>query len=69
MLTSVNIFLEYQPLKVPSLPEAVADFDENGPRLVIYKIVNENFKSYAGIQAMGPFHKVNFLLFLCFFLF
>ncbi|KAI0239488.1 Structural maintenance of chromosomes protein 4 [Lamellibrachia satsuma] len=48
---------EYQPLKVPSLPEAVADFDENGPRLVIYKIVNENFKSYAGIQAMGPFHK------------
>ena len=28
-------------------------------RLMITKIVNENFKSYAGIQELGPFHKVN----------
>ena len=28
-------------------------------RLMITKIVNENFKSYAGIQELGPFHKVS----------
>ena len=27
-------------------------------RLMIHKIVNENFKSYAGKQELGPFHKV-----------
>ncbi|KAJ7381328.1 Structural maintenance of chromosomes protein 4 [Desmophyllum pertusum] len=26
-------------------------------RLIITKILNENFKSYAGIQELGPFHK------------
>ena len=32
---------------------------ENGTaRLMITKIVNENFKSYAGTQELGPFHKV-----------
>ena len=31
-------------------------------RLMITKIVNENFKSYAGIQELGPFHKVNTVL-------
>lgn len=25
---------------------------------MISKIVNENFKSYAGVQTLGPFHKV-----------
>jgi hypothetical protein len=28
------------------------------PRLVINQIVTENFKSYAGRQIIGPFHKV-----------
>lgn len=28
-------------------------------RLMITKIVNENFKSYAGTQELGPFHKVH----------
>ena len=28
-------------------------------RLVIKEIVLENFKSYAGEQRVGPFHKVN----------
>ena len=28
------------------------------PRLVIKKMVLENFKSYAGAQHVGPFHKV-----------
>lgn len=29
-------------------------------RLVIKKMVLENFKSYAGAQHVGPFHKVRF---------
>ena len=29
-------------------------------RLMIHKMVNENFKSYAGTQELGPFHKVNY---------
>ena len=29
-----------------------------GPRLMISKIVCENFKSYAGVKELGPFHKV-----------
>ena len=28
------------------------------PRLMITKIVCENFKSYAGVKELGPFHKV-----------
>ena len=27
-------------------------------RLMIHRIVNNNFKSYAGKQVLGPFHKV-----------
>ena len=35
---------------------------EAGPkkRLVIKQMVLENFKSYAGAQHVGPFHKVRF---------
>ncbi|KIY43282.1 RecF/RecN/SMC protein [Fistulina hepatica ATCC 64428] len=41
---------------------SVADFtevvpDPTKPRLVIHKIVLNNFKSYAGRQEIGPFHK------------
>lgn len=32
--------------------------NEPKPRLVINQIVMENFKSYAGRQVIGPFHKV-----------
>jgi hypothetical protein len=32
-------------------------------RLIIHKIVVDNFKSYAGRQEIGPFHKVNHSLF------
>ena len=28
------------------------------PRLMISKIVCTNFKSYAGVKVLGPFHKV-----------
>jgi hypothetical protein len=31
------------------------------PRLAIKKMVLENFKSYAGAQHVGPFHKVGVL--------
>ena len=36
--------------------EAVATQDQ--PRLMISKIVCTNFKSYAGVKELGPFHKV-----------
>lgn len=42
---------------IPPPPSKINDLDENGPRLMITKIVNENFKSYAGVQVIGPFHK------------
>lgn len=42
---------------IPPPPSKISDLDENGPRLMITKIVNENFKSYAGTQVIGPFHK------------
>lgn len=29
-------------------------------RLIIKEMVLENFKSYAGAQSVGPFHKVGF---------
>ena len=32
--------------------------EECVPRLTIAKIVCENFKSYAGVKELGPFHKV-----------
>ena len=27
------------------------------PRLMIHKVILENFKSYAGVKEIGPFHK------------
>jgi structural maintenance of chromosome 4 len=30
----------------------------HAPRLVIQEMILENFKSYAGEQRVGPFHKV-----------
>ena len=38
-----------QQQQAPNLPP---------PRLIISEIVLENFKSYAGVQRVGPFHKV-----------
>ncbi|XP_015597298.1 structural maintenance of chromosomes protein 4 [Cephus cinctus] len=38
-------------------PKKVNELSDNDPRLIITKIVNENFKSYAGKQVVGPFHK------------
>ncbi|KAL3847105.1 hypothetical protein ACJMK2_018035 [Sinanodonta woodiana] len=48
---------DYGPVEIPPAPETVATYDINGPRLMITHIVNENFKSYAGVKTLGPFHK------------
>ncbi|XP_064614893.1 structural maintenance of chromosomes protein 4-like [Liolophura sinensis] len=48
---------DYGTIEVPPAPEKVATYDVNGPRLMITHIENENFKSYAGKQTLGPFHK------------
>nr|XP_033323654.1 structural maintenance of chromosomes protein 4 [Megalopta genalis] len=42
---------------IPPPITAFHEIDVNGPRLMIIKIVNENFKSYGGTQTIGPFHK------------
>ncbi|KAG7208913.1 hypothetical protein KM043_015093 [Ampulex compressa] len=46
-----------EEIYIPPPPRSITEFDTNAPRLMITKIVNENFKSYAGIQTVGPFHK------------
>ena len=43
-------------------PVATAEPQGPGARLVIHKMVLVNFKSYAGRQEIGPFHKVYFTL-------
>lgn len=51
---------------IPPAPKPALTFDTTGPRLIITHIVNENFKSYAGVQTLGPFHKVSIYCFcLC----
>lgn len=42
---------------IPPAPAPALTFDSTGPRLIITHIVNVNFKSYAGEQTLGPFHK------------
>ena len=49
-------------IKVP--PKQLSNFylikdlaKENKPRLIIDRIILENFKSYAGKQIIGPFHE------------
>lgn len=52
----------FEPPPISALPTSVLPVPEQpqGPqaRLVIHKIVLVNFKSYAGRQDIGPFHKV-----------
>lgn len=42
---------------VPPPPATAFQANSDGSRLIITRIVNENFKSYAGVQELGPFHK------------
>lgn len=52
--------LEPQPISKPSSQPQVVEEEPEGPnpRLVIHKLALVNFKSYAGRQVIGPFHKV-----------
>lgn len=43
---------------VPPPPPPAMSSEPGAPRLMITHIVNRNFKSYAGEQILGPFHKV-----------
>jgi structural maintenance of chromosome 4 len=50
-----------EPSRIPPTqppPHAPEEPDGPQPRLVIHKIALINFKSYAGRQEIGPFHKV-----------
>ena len=54
--------MEVQPSAADTAPTAAAaaEFGEchdGKPRLCIQQLVLENFKSYAGVQHIGPFHK------------
>lgn len=59
---------EYSLLDIPppprSQPPQVQPEEPQGPqsRLVIHKMALINFKSYAGRQEIGPFHKVNSIM-------
>jgi len=55
---------DYPPVVVPPAPDNAMSYDGGGPRLMITKIVNENFKSYAGTETLGPFHKASLSLVL-----
>lgn len=48
-----------EPVDEP-VPEPVNESDgkKKQPRLIMKKMVLNNFKSYAGRQVIGPFHKV-----------
>lgn len=58
-----NIVLESPSKRPPPIFSPIKQETEESkgpkPRLVIHKIVLVNFKSYAGRQEIGPFHKVN----------
>jgi structural maintenance of chromosome 4 len=59
---SANRFIPKPPRVTPKSVAAPIPELPKGPqkRLIIEKMVLENFKSYAGRQVIGPFHKVGF---------
>lgn len=57
VLTNERGIPVYEPIEIGPAPVQGEAFDVNGPRLMITHIINENFKSYAGTQTLGPFHK------------
>jgi len=50
--------LPISPSKAKRPPLPLEDLQGPRPRLVIHKLVLVNFKSYAGCQEIGPFHRV-----------
>ncbi|OAF66263.1 hypothetical protein A3Q56_06011, partial [Intoshia linei] len=58
METEDFIVPEYEPIYVQPIEEIFEqEKNELKPRLIINRIVNVNFKSYAGTKILGPFHK------------
>lgn len=53
---------------IPPPLKTFSEADVTESRLMITKIVNENFKSYAGTHVIGPFQKVNIYWRACLFL-
>ena len=51
--------LPISPSKARRAPPPLEEPQGPRPRLVIHKLVLVNFKSYAGRQEIGPFHKVS----------
>lgn len=49
-------------IRIPPATKPACSFDPSGPRLIITKIVNNFFKSYAEEQVLGPFHKVKVII-------
>uniref|UniRef100_A0A672M857 Structural maintenance of chromosomes protein 4-like n=1 Tax=Sinocyclocheilus grahami TaxID=75366 RepID=A0A672M857_SINGR len=54
-----NRSLEEILTSIPPPPPPAMSSEPGAPRLMITHIVNRNFKSYAGEQILGPFHKVS----------
>uniref|UniRef100_A0A673HAS9 Structural maintenance of chromosomes protein n=1 Tax=Sinocyclocheilus rhinocerous TaxID=307959 RepID=A0A673HAS9_9TELE len=52
-----NRSLEEILASIPPPPPPAMSSEPGAPRLMITHIVNRNFKSYAGEQILGPFHK------------
>ncbi|CAG9833958.1 unnamed protein product [Diabrotica balteata] len=44
-------------IRIPRATKPTLSFDPTGPRLIITRITNNFFKSYAGEQILAPFHK------------
>ncbi|XP_026476860.1 structural maintenance of chromosomes protein 4-like isoform X2 [Ctenocephalides felis] len=42
---------------IPPPYKPVCSMETNGPRTIITKIINENFKSYYGVRIVGPLHQ------------
>jgi hypothetical protein len=48
-----------ETVKADGLPARDAPLSEGArPRLIIDQLVTQNFKSYAEVQTIGPFHEV-----------
>ena len=57
LVTNEDGGLQLGPHYIPPPPPPALTFDNDRPRLIITHIENDNFKSYAGKQTLGPFHK------------
>jgi len=56
---SLDDLIDRTPPDIPDPPQSIGVGKDGEPRLMIEKIVNFDFKSYAGEKIIGPFHKVS----------